>query len=109
MLEEQDLKVPAELHLAGGTEGVWRGVAHLTWPLQLPPAASQGWEGRWHQHVASAWTAAGSASLQPVPSSILPGKLQGRVVLVLPHLGPVLLAKAPAPCLTCATLMCSIL
>lgn len=45
MLEEQDLKVPAELHLAGGTEGVWRGVAHLTWPLHLPPAASQGWEG----------------------------------------------------------------
>lgn len=42
-------------------------------------------------------------------SSILLGKLQGRVVLGLPHLGPVLLAKAPAPCLTCATLMCSIL
>lgn len=33
-------EVPAEPQLAGGTEGVWGGIAHLSWPLHPPPTAS---------------------------------------------------------------------
>lgn len=107
MLEEQNLGFLRSCSLLG-EQRVFGEVLHILPGLctllpQHPPSPRLG------RAMAPAQTVAGPASLQPPPSSISLGKLQGRLALGLPQLGLVLLAKAPAPRLTCAMLMYSIL